>query len=158
MSLDSWKFHLLVVPAAAISAAVVAATAPDGTVVFSVSFLVVAGFMALIPIVRSRLDKLAVRIGRPQLFTPAQGVPVHEMQLRGFHVFLYTMYGTTSLLRPSHALSAVLLFLDTALSAFVYMYTKNTASSTVLAATDEIVEKPNREETCAWLCGLTRNI
>ncbi len=162
MPTAAWRFHLLVVPAAAIVAAVVAATAPKGTVVFAVSFLVVAGFIATIPIIRIRLDNMAVKIGRPELFSPAMGVPTHELQLRGFHVLLFSMYGTIAIVRPDNALSTVLLFIDTTLSVFVYVSnmhaTTHTGSPRVLAATEEAGGKPESDSKCAWLHSWTRQL
>jgi hypothetical protein len=117
----AWIFHLLLVPGAGVGAAVVATSHADGTLGFAVTFLIVAGWIAFIPVVRTWLDLRAARLGYPELFTPSMGVTQPEKHLRSFHVLFYSVYGTLALLRPANALATALLFLDAAISLIVYV-------------------------------------
>lgn len=125
-------FHVVEVPLLAAGATVTAVFAPDFVKFFSILFIVIASWITFLPVFRPILDSFAVRIHRPELFTPATGVPKLLRQVRSAHVLLYALYGGFSLARPEKAELAALLFADWVGSLIAYTAQSKIASSNVI--------------------------
>ena len=108
----STVFHALLLPVLAIAAAITAELAHNYTIIFSILFLLIAVWIAILPFVRASLSAWAASVRIPELVGPASGIPDVLKKVRALHVFSYAIYAATSLAAPGTSIITVFLWID----------------------------------------------